>query len=70
MPGSVRKRIPAGSARGITHGRWLAMMKPHSPKLGTCTWYGTMCRPTVSSVVATVQKLRRATSGDVVCTTA
>ena len=46
------------------------MMKPHSPKLGTCAWYGVAVRPTASIVVATVQKLLRAISGEVVCTTA
>jgi hypothetical protein len=45
-------------------------MKPHSPKLGTSAWYGVVVRPTASSVAATVQKLLRATSGEVVCTTA
>jgi hypothetical protein len=45
-------------------------MKPHSPKLGTWAWYGVAARPTDSSVVATVQKLLRAISGEVVCTTA
>ena len=37
-PASVRKRRPSGSASGRRHGRRLAMMKPHSPKLGTCAW--------------------------------
>jgi hypothetical protein len=45
-------------------------MKPHSPKLGTWAWYGAVVRPAASIVVATVQKLFRAISGEVVCTTA
>ena len=46
------------------------MMKPHSPKLGTCAWYGVAVRPAASTVVATVQKLLRAISGEVVWMTA
>ena len=69
-PGRLKKRKCCGSAVGRRYGRRLARMKPHSPKLGTCAWYGVALRPTDSSVVATVQKLLRATSGEVVCTTA
>ena len=65
-----RRTWLAGSAVGGRHGRRLAITKPHSPKLGTCAWYGTVVKPTASSVATTVQKLRRAISGDVVCTTA
>jgi hypothetical protein len=69
-PATVRKRRPAGSACGGRNGRWLATTKPHSPKLGTCAWYGAAVRPALSIVVTTVQKLFLAISGDVVCTTA
>ena len=68
-PASVRKRSPGGSTVGTRHGRRPAITKPHSPKLGTCTWYGVVASPTASSVLTTVQKLLRATSGEVVCTT-
>ena len=54
----------------MRNGRRLAMTKPHSPKLGTCAWYGVAASPAASIVVATVQKLLRAISGEVVCTTA
>jgi hypothetical protein len=69
-PSGVRKRRPGGSAAAGRKGRRPATTKPHSPKLGTCAWYGVAVKPTASSVVTTVQKLRRATSGEVVCTTA
>jgi hypothetical protein len=45
-------------------------MKPHSPKLGTWAWYGRRGEAAAPIVVATVQKLFRAISGEVVCTTA
>ena len=67
---SVRNRSPGGNACGMRHGRRLAMTKPHSPKLGTCAWYGVAVSPAASMVATTVQKLWRATSGEVVCTTA
>ena len=68
--GMLKNCSPAGNASGRRHGRRLATTKPHSPKLGTCAWYGAVRRPTDSMVCTTVQKLWRATSGDVVCTTA
>ena len=69
-PATVRKSRPGGSAVAVRNGRWLATMNPHSPKLGTCAWYGVAVSPAASIVVATVQKLLRAISGEVVCTTA
>src|SRR6185436_4364078 len=59
-PATVTKRSPGGSAGARRNGRRLATMKPHSPKLGTCAWYGVVASPAASIVVATVQKLLRA----------
>ena len=69
-PATLRKRRPGGSVCARRNGRRLATMKPHSPKLGTWAWYGAVARPAASIVVATVQKLFLAISGEVVCTTA
>ncbi len=40
-------------------------MKPHSPKDGTSAWKGVTSKPTLSSVVTTVQNDLRAYRGEV-----